>query len=237
MSDILLTAAQSFNKLSHINYEFTLSKNQKIIITSMSADNGDFAHIIGLDHLNDIWQFASHNTKIKGQIFRDILDGKYTFQDLSEATCHLYDIIPKTYNSDTNNGYSVAERISKICRIDQLLDNAYNGTIYKWDKDKCKVKTQDGKERKITINADYLLVIPSSSNEMENIYVFAYQVNKGKNEPIKLSILSAFADCIDLTKGQERPYTILQETKENIRTKEKEVLYTHPYYETNKSGR
>ncbi len=54
MSDILLTAAQAFDKLSHTNYQFIFSKNKKLTITSISADKGDFSHIIGLDHLNDI---------------------------------------------------------------------------------------------------------------------------------------------------------------------------------------
>ncbi len=164
-------------------------------------------------------------------MFRDILDGKYAFQNLSENTCHLYEGIPKTYNNMTNSEYSVAERISKVCHIDQLLNNAYNGKIYKWNKNKCIIKTQDGRYRNININADYLLAIPSPSNEQENIYIFTYRKNNDKNEPIKLSIQSAFADCLDLTRGQARPYTILQETKTDICSNEEQIIYIHPTIE------
>ena len=45
----------------------------------------------------------------------------------------------------------------------------------------------NGKHRRVTIQADFLLVIPTK-NKNENIYLFAYQTNKdkGKTEPIKL---------------------------------------------------
>lgn len=35
---------------------------------------------------------------------------------------------------------------------------------------------------------------------------------------------------MDLTQGQNRPYTILQEKKVNIKTKHEEILFTHPAY-------
>ncbi|MCH5349281.1 MAG: hypothetical protein J1E40_08150 [Oscillospiraceae bacterium] len=158
MNDILLDAAQSFNRISHTNYEFTISKPRKIIITSISADKGDFTHIIGLDHLKDVWQFISHNTKIKGKMFRDILNGKYTCQKLLNETSYLNKCIPKTFNSVTNKEYTISERISKVCQIDKLLDVAYTGAIYKWDLHRCNIMTSDGRNRKITINADYLFM-------------------------------------------------------------------------------
>lgn len=74
------------------------------------------------------------------------------------------------------------------------------------------------------------LCVPSQQNPNETIYIFTYQRNSNTDEPIKLSILSAFADCIDLTTGQERPYAILQELKEDIRTNQKELLYTAPSF-------
>lgn len=230
MEDILLKSALSFKKMLNDRYELTVSKRSKAFDIIISAQKEDFTHIIGLDHLKDIRELASHNSKAKGQIYRDILNGKLTFDILSAKTNYLNNKIPLTFNCETNKEYTISERISRTSQIDLLLDNAYSGRLYKWNKYNCNVKTLDGIFRQTKINADYLLVIPSPYHEKEKIYIFTYILCQEKNQPIKLSIKSAFADCIDLTRGQDRPYIILQETKVNTKTKEKQILFTHPKY-------
>lgn len=236
MADVLQEAAQSFERLSKTNYEFTLSKKQKIIMSSLSASKGEFTHTFGLDHLDDIWQFASHNIKVKSQIFRDILKGNYTYQNLQNETVHLNDAIPKTYNSITGKEYTIDERIKKVGQIDKILDIAFTGELYKWDLSKCNVRMPNGQHRKMKIRADYVLKIPSPDNNEENLYIFAYQQNQvnKKDKAIKLSVISAFADCVDLTQGQEKSFTILKEEKQNIISKKKQTLFVHPAYQNEK---
>lgn len=91
----------------------------------------------------------------------------------------------------------------------------------------------DGKTRRTNISGDYMFAIPSERNPEEKIYLFLYREAAAKKKDDmreQLYLFSAFADCLDLSRGQERPYTILQETKENAKTKQSEVLYTHPSY-------
>lgn len=93
----------------------------------------------------------------------------------------------------------------------------------------------NGRFRNISINSDYLLVVPSKTNKNENYYFFSYaDKEKSDNNFIKLNVHSAFADCVDLTQGQERPMTILKEVKYNAKTKEEQTLYIHPRYSEKK---
>ena len=64
----------------------------------------------------------------------------------------------------------------------------------------------------------------------EYIYMFLYQTNKkgDRSSAIKLNIMSMFADCLDLARGQIKPYTILEEIKTNLETQDVKILYTHP---------
>lgn len=230
--DILKKAALAFQKISDVNYEFVSSTGRKLVITSISVNKGDFTHIVGLDHLTDIWQLVSHNTKTKESVFRKILADKITYEYLSKNSANLLKKIPGTLNPYSQNEYTIADRISKVGNIDALMDSAYLGKIYKWNPNKCNVIMPNGKKRLVSIKADYLLKVPLNKDPVEYMYLFTYQENKtaSQTEPIKLSIFSVFADGIDLTVGQEKPYTILEEKKINIKTKEEELLFRHPNY-------
>lgn len=242
MSDILQECANSFLNVSQYNYSFIVGKKKNVTFQlNMGCSIDEFTHIIGLDHLKDIKYLSTHNCKIKSSTFQSIISGNIALKDIAISK-FFYNTFSCTYNSTTQKEYTITDRIKALKNIDILMDKAYNGSIYKWNSYKCRVITPKGIHRKISISADYLLTIPTSalvepnSTEKaipdEKIYLFAYQENKGakKDEPIKLSIFSAFADCVDLTRGQERPMTILQETKEHIKTKTIENIYTHPSY-------
>lgn len=160
--------------------------------------------------------------------------GDYKVSDLTATdSLALQSSLASTYNAATQSEYTIEQRLNALININTLLDNAYKGAIYKWDKfrsNKANIPLPNGKYRKTKISADYLITIPSDKKG-ETIYCFAFQTNKSaKKEPIKLNIHSIFADCVDLTKGQERPFTILQETKINAKTKISEQLYVHPAY-------
>lgn len=224
----------AFDNATDFSYEFTVGKNGKKSIIISTLDRAEFTHIVGLEHIPIIKTKVGNNSVLKRALFEQMIREDFTYSNLTaEDIDKLNEPIPNTYNSQTRSSYSIIERITKLLSIGSILDSAYMGHFYKWNNKLCKVRLQNGKMRNISINADYVVKIPSKTNTDENYYFFMIQSNKyyiKKGEPIRLFIISAFADCIDLTRGQERPYTILQETKENIRTKEKEVLYIHPFF-------
>lgn len=233
MNDDLYKAAKSFESIANVNYLFTLgNSNRRIIVTTVSCNKSEFSHVVGLDHLKDIAEFSTHNTKIKERNFRDILSGKIKYSEIEKTSSYLHSPIPLTLNESTNKEYTIAERIKALSNVEEILDNAFKGEICKWNKNKSQVRINSNLTKRSTISADYLLSVPSSNNSHEKIYFFMYQVNKEckLDEPIILKIHSAFPDCLDLTQGQNRPYTILQEKKVNIKTKHEEILFTHSAY-------
>lgn len=224
--DVLQDAAKNFKSAANQNYELTVGNRKKkttFIIPSINVS--EFTHIFGLDHLTDIPFLETHNSTQKAAVFKRILSAKLSFQDIA-ASKHINTAVPGSYNHQTNSGYTISERIKALSNFEDILDNAYKGKIFKWDLKKCRIKIPNGKHRKVTIQADFLLVIPTK-NKNENIYLFAYQTNrdKGKTEPIKLNIFSAFPDGVDLTTGQEASYTILQEKKNE------KSLFIHSAYQ------
>lgn len=236
MSDILYECAKYFDESTKYNYIFDIARNNKRIIINMNCIEEEFTHIVGLEHLRDMKMFSTHNSQIKISTFQRILSQEITISDISQSK-HFNEIFPNTYNSATKSEYTLSERISILHNIEKVLDNAYMGKIYKWNAANANITMPDGRKRHTHIKADYMLSIPSPQNRDENIYLFFYRGNTlNKNAPIQLYLFSAFADCLDLTSGQERPYTILQEVKENVKTKETEVLYTHPSYEKQQSS-
>lgn len=214
MLDILQKAAQNFENASNNNYEFAVGnrkKQVKFLITSTTPS--EFIHISGLEHLTDVSLLTAKNSTQKSAIFNRIIQKQISFDDISNSK-FLYSPIPSTYNYCSGAEYTIYDRLTSLSNFENIMDNAFKGEVYKWNLRKCRIKMPNGKYRQTTIKADYLFVIPTDNNN-EKYYLFAYQTNKnrGKDEPIELSIFSAFPDGIDMTQGQERPYTILEEKK------------------------
>lgn len=225
MSDYLYNAACNFEKAIKNSYELTVG-NRKRLITLLipSVNSSEFTHILGLDHLSDIKVLNAQNSTQKSAVFKKILSNKITFDDISNSQ-YLNSPIAGSHNYRSNSEYTVNDRIKFLSDFENIMDNFYNRKVYKWNLSKCRIKLPNGNFRKTTINADYLITVPFKESN-ETIYLFAYQTNKykSKSEPILLNIFSAFPDGIDLTSGQDNPYTILEEKKNNV------SIYIHPSY-------
>lgn len=225
-NDILWDSANEFLKIKDYNYQFTIAKNGKALDVSIRVFLQDYTHIVGLDHLSDIRGFNTRDSKVKSSIFDEIISRKTTLNSISSSK-YFNEPFPSTYNDITKSEYTLSERIEASKDIAYYLDNAYNGKLYKWDKRKSFIKMPDGKIKQSLINADYMLAIPSKTNAKETMYIFMYEKGFDKNTK-QLCIHSAFLDCLDLSQGQERPYTILAEEKVNTKTKQTTQVYTRP---------
>lgn len=225
-NDILWDSANEFLKIKDSDYLFTAAKNGKAINISLRILQQDYTHIIGLDHLSDKSRLNTRNSKIKSYVFDDIISRKITLNSISTSK-YFNEPFPSTYNDRTKAAYTLTERIEASKDIGYYLDNAYKGKLYKWDKRKSFIKMPDGKIKQSLINADYMLAIPSKTNAKETMYIFMYEKGCDKNTK-QLCIHSAFLDCLDLSQGQERPYTILAEEKINTKTKQTTQVYTRP---------
>lgn len=227
MPDILYNSARSFDEAAKYNYILYAARSQKQLVINLNCLVDEYTHILGLDHLKDIDAFSSKNVKIKISTFEEILKKKITYLDIAKSSFFLQQF-PKTYNSATKSEYTLEDRISVLEDIEHILDNAYTGKFYKWNAKNAITKMQDGRKRHTNIKGDYMLAVPSERTPDEKIYLFFYKnktAKKTDDNREQLYLFSAFADCLDLSGGQERPYTILREIKENAVTKESVTIY------------
>lgn len=215
--DIIQQAELNFEKLSNTQYELTLSRegNEKVIL-SVKALN--FMHTVGLSHLKDIPYFDSTAIPIQSQVYMDLKRGTYTLNYLQNNSTYFAQGVQDTYNSATGQRCTIEERVTKMANIAALIESAKNASFYNWDLSKSRiglpVQAPDyapNRKKYNQIQADCLIVIQSPYNQDEKLYLFAYQSNpkKGANEPAQYKIHSAFADCVDLTQGQDSPRKIV----------------------------
>ena len=232
--DILRQAALSYQKILGREYVFRLgTKSRTMIISLISSTKGEFIHTVGLHHLQDVARLQTTRTYEKELIFRDICKGKLTWQYLSEISQMIQDPISGSINPRTGKFYTTEDRIIALQDLSIILDSAYKGNIYKWNKNNAHIYTKEGKYRASTIKADYMLAVPTEIKG-ENIYIFLWRDYKHEdttvpNSPIRLSIFSAFPDTAELHNGQQR-YTILEESRIEKNIPQKERLYILPTY-------
>lgn len=233
MEDILYNAALTFSNVMKYDYIYTLGRKTVLKISVLSNRSYLFTHVCGLDHLKEPPVITANNEAQKKKVYKKILQKKITFSDIQDSP-DLNEFIKGTYNTASDSPYTIKDRIIMLEELECILDRSFTGKMYRWDKNKSSV-TAAYTQRYININADFLLVVPSERNPDEKIYLFLYQSNKNnKNEDICLHLFSAFSDCVDLTLGQEAPYTILELTKREIETKDEITLFTHPAYSKSK---
>ncbi len=225
MDDILYRAAVAFSNVRKHDYIYTLGNRKRDVKISVISNEGYlFTHISGLDHLTDIPKVTGRNETQKKKIYRKILKREITFFDIKYSS-FLHKPMSGSENPATGKPYTIYDRIQTLGELEEILDSSYRGKMYRWNK---------GNSRCSQIGADFLLVIPSENNSEEKIYLFLFQKNKkDKEKDIELSVLSAFATCDDLTKGQASPSTVLELVKREVKTKEETVLFTHPSYTKN----
>lgn len=238
MKDLIIECAQKYINASKYNYKFILGNKKRIEIhIDMRCSKDEFTHITGLDHLKDIKEIGGHNIKKKRSFIKDIVNGKINIDNLTNSF-YFNKPIKGTYNYETKKPYTIYERIDCLKDMFYILDNAYKGSFYKWNcNNSCKIL--NGKNiGKSFIEADYMLCIPNlfRYNKYQKIYMFMYQENKFNNDdPVKLKIHSAFPDCVDITKNQQK-YTILYEAKFNTKIGTLEELYVSSHVKNNKNS-
>ena len=226
-----LEVAQSFKNVSNFCFKITVGKNNKALSFVISINPAEFTHIVGLDHIPTVQTLVRNKNSLKRAALESILSGKLKYSDFTTEDRNILESpINKTFNPQSQQCYTINNRIERLKNIGSILSEAYKGDFYKWKKPNTPIKTPDGKYRQVDINADYLLTIPTG-NSNEKMYFFMYcdRYNKDKTS-IHLKIFSAFQDGVELYIGQERPYKILTEDKINLKTKQTENLYVHPNY-------
>ena len=216
--DILQQAAIAYQEVAEYDYTFWLgSAKKKITISILSAQHEQFTHVSGLDHLKDIPRVTSNNHVQTRAIFKDIVKGNIQYTDISQSSFLLE---PQAKDGDTE--FTIKYRIEQICNIKQYLDNASQGSFYKWEVGNCQF-------RNTRVPADYVLAIPI--NDKQNMYFFLKRQMQGKKEnreePMKLYVFSAFPDSVRLSEGQQRPFPILKISRKHIKTKQEQELYRH----------
>lgn len=232
--DKLQEAAKNYQKLIDTEYLYTLGTNDKtrVILEFIGCNTAEFTHILGLDHLQDVPALKnSKNSSAKNRIFKKICDGEITLEKNLAISKIIDNPIPMTYNPETQKEYTVRERILSLCKINDILDNVGKETLlYKWDPTKSKVMCPNGRTRKLTIQADFLLVTPGMIKGT-NYYLFSHiEKNTYPDQPTRLKIHSAFVDGVDLTQGQGKSLPILQIDKYTDKRKNVKNLYKKPNY-------
>ena len=232
MDDILVSCARNFDELSKYNYNIILGTSKRISVEiDMRFLKENFTHIVGLDHLTDISDFNTHSSSQKRYAFERIKSGKIGLENISKSS--FFTIPLKQSNSAIGSSYYITDRLNTLQDISSILATSIKGQFLPWNKSKCNIRLPDGSYRKSNIEANYLLAIPSPYNSNEKVFFFMHLLpNKKINDKtIRLSVFSAFADNIDLTIGQDKPFTILQVSRTHSQTGNSELLGVHPAYQ------
>lgn len=238
MPDTLQMCAQNYKTLTQYNYIIITGNSKRVEIHfDLKFIRENFTHITGLDHLDDLDGFGTHKLVEKLRLFQEILDGKVTYTDIQKSI-KFYDYIQGTYNNNTGKCYTIADRLNALVDLESLLDNMYVGKLYHW-RAYTTAKTANGKYRQTSIRADYVLQIPKQNGEY--IYLFLYEENKAqkknaqkRQDTIKLTVFSAFPDCIDFASVLGKALPWLQIEKENKKTHNRVLLYQNVNYKSNK---
>lgn len=223
-NQILKKTARALLRSSEYSFVLSIGKKGKLSTFSISIKPEEITHITGLDHIPSIKRFTDHKNNLKKQVIKKISDGDKLLSEFKQEDIDILNSpIDKTYNPQTQNCYTLMDRIKKLKNINVFLSRAYKGKLYNWKKPLLPIKTPDNKYRNVNIEADYMLVIPSNTPK-ENIYLFMY-VDKFNKEPItKLNVFSIFQDGVDLTQSQILLGTILKEEKINNKTHQSSIL-------------
>lgn len=173
MSDILRDAAFAYNELMNYEYLFTLGNSKRQILLSLvSAVKKDFTHIIGLDHLSDIPEVTASGESQKIAVYKKILSGDITYRHIHPSK-FLFSHLEETSSNGNESSFSIYDRIDIARDVNFYLDSAFNGGwLYKWDKNRSKIKIHNGRYRNCQIDAHYVLAIPHRSDPQKRMFFF-----------------------------------------------------------------
>lgn len=239
----LQEAAKNFEEFSNIIYQFTVSCGKRFEdkkTVKLSFDLNDFAHALGLPHLTDVIATNLSTSDREIIIFQNAKQGAYPESRLQQSVFYNTKV-SGTYNTQTQQGYSVKDRIEKLTDIVSIIDEACKGLalsevsikLYKWQEHDKPIIMPNGKLRNTAIKGmSYVFSIQSSANPDEKLYLFAYNTDyiDTKKQDVGVCVRSAFADCVDLTINQEM-FPIMKVEKIEIEKNHQktELYYNHDY--------
>lgn len=108
----IIQAAQSFNKLTQIEYEIILGKKNHTVTLIVEFEKYHFYHLAGLQYLKDIHEFD----RDRESVFDDFLNNKLNYQNVENSSFYL----PPIEN-----------RINNLEHLEEIFDS--NDTIFKYD--------------------------------------------------------------------------------------------------------
>lgn len=239
----LQKAANNFEEFSNTVYQFTISYGKRFEdkkVVKLSFDLKDFAHALGITHLTDIIEIDANVPIRDYKIFQDAKQG--LFPESRLQTSKFYSkTFKRTYNTQTQQGYSIKDRIEKLTDIVSIIDEACKGlssslssiTLYEWREQgkKMSIPIPNGDVRSTKIQGmSYVFSIKSTTNPDEKIFLFAYNTDYivTRKQDDGVCVRSAFADCIDLTTNQ-KIFPILKVEKID-KNHQKTELYYKPEY-------
>lgn len=223
-NDILKKLAKHFdNKIFYNSYILIAGKNQKLTKFKINFNSDEFTHFTGLEHLPTISNKITPTNKkdkprkLRQKVYNLIRNGHWGYLQFTENDKIAFKntkLMPNTYNPNTKTGCTIEERIQALIKLNLKKDIKEKTELYQWSKaiGKKGIRLSDNKVRVCDISADFVLKIPTKT-ESYFMYIFMYAENKpfslGTKETINLNVISAFCDGVDLTKGQERPLSVL----------------------------
>lgn len=243
----LLYTAEKCKKFSDFSYEFVVgtkdgkAKSKFIIDTVWFTKR--FTHISGLEHIRDIKDFyinendsAADKDVKRHSAFNKIMAEEITFGTIKDTSEIFYSEKSGYYkldgplNPNTNERYTIEDRIVELNNIEDYFDNAFKGKVYEWKEN-----------NKTNIHADYVIAIRRNlTSKNENYYIFIDfdKTNDGKDQKQKgatpekkyMRVVTAFPGNQNLVSGLRTVYTVLREDKINLLSKKCENLFTHNKY-------
>lgn len=105
MEDLLLSRAQKYAELLNKSYNIVLGKKGKAYHIDLRFYKDTFFHLVGFQHLTDLQQLKSN----KERIYKDILEGKLTYADITKST-HF-------------DEWKIKERITYLYYLEEMLDH------------------------------------------------------------------------------------------------------------------
>ena len=140
--DSLQKCAKAFDQLTRYQYHFVIGRKGQTLKFTVSFDPSDFHHLAGLHKLKDNVRLQ---TGQRSTIFRDVLDGKYPFEQIKHSA----------YFSE------MEQRLTPLAHLVDFLDS--NEIIFRYN---------EKANRFSAIQADYLLL--NDVKEIP-VYVFLAQ--------------------------------------------------------------
>ena len=140
--DSLQKCAKAFDQLTRYQYHFVIGRKGQTLKFTVSFDPSDFHHLAGLHKLKDNVRLQ---TGQRSTIFRDVLDGKYPFEQIKHSAYFR----------------EMEQRLTPLAHLEEFLDS--NEIIFRYN---------EKANRFSAIQADYLLL--NDVKEIP-VYVFLAQ--------------------------------------------------------------